>query len=68
MTEVVKVKKTFNSSAEMMKIANDESMNKSQKIRALYDLTKDRSHIANLLQIRYQHVRNVLITPIKKTA
>ena len=67
MTEVVKTKKTFNHTEQMLSIVSNESLNKSQKIRSLYELTKDRSHIANLLNIRYQHVRNVLITPIKKT-
>lgn len=67
MTQVVKTKKIFNHTEEMLKIVNDPNLNKSQKIRSLYEVTKDRSHIANLLNIRYQHVRNVLITPIKKT-
>ncbi len=36
---------------------------KSAKIRALDKLGATRSEIANYLQIRYQHVRNVLVSP-----
>jgi hypothetical protein len=36
---------------------------KSAKIRALDKLGVTRSEIANYLQIRYQHVRNVLVSP-----
>lgn len=39
---------------------------KSQKIRELDSLGLTRSQIAKVLNIRYQHVRNVLITPLKK--
>lgn len=39
---------------------------KSAAIRKLNAEGKDRGTIAKLLGIRYQHVRNVLITPIKK--
>lgn len=38
----------------------------SAKIRFLSNLDYTRSEIKNTLNIRYQHVRNVLITPIKK--
>lgn len=43
---------------------------KSSKIRALHALNLDRSTIANLLtnhygkEVRYQHVRNVLVTKL----
>jgi len=47
-------------------IINNNSMNTSQKIRALDKLGLTRGAIAKLLNKRYQHVRNVLITPIKK--
>lgn len=40
--------------------------NKSKAIRGLTAEGKSRSEVAKLLNIRYQHVRNVLITPIKK--
>ena len=38
---------------------------KSAKIRYLDSLDYSRGEIAKALNIRYQHVRNVLITPIK---
>lgn len=41
---------------------------KSAAIRQLNADGKTRTEIKNLLGIRYQHVRNVLITPIKKQA
>jgi len=40
----------------------------SKAIRALDAEGKKRGEIAKLLDKRYQHVRNVLITPVKKTA
>lgn len=39
---------------------------KSAKIRAMDNDGLTRSEIAKALDIRYQHVRNVLITPLKK--
>lgn len=39
---------------------------KSSKIRYLFESGMKRSEIATKLNIRYQHVRNVLITPLKK--
>jgi hypothetical protein len=44
------------------------SMNVSQKIRHLDSLGWKRSKIAKFLDKRYQHVRNVLVTPLKTTA
>lgn len=38
----------------------------SSKIRHLTSLGLKRGEIAKILGIRYQHVRNVQITPIKK--
>ena len=38
----------------------------SSKIRFLNSKGLSRSQIKTILKIRYQHVRNVLITPIKK--
>lgn len=38
----------------------------SSKIRKLTELGMSRGQVAKHLNIRYQHVRNVLITPIKK--
>lgn len=40
--------------------------NKSQVIRYLDSEGFSRSAIAGFLNVRYQHVRNVLITPLKK--
>jgi hypothetical protein len=39
---------------------------KSDKIRYLNSLNYNRSEISQILKIRYQHVRNVLITPVNK--
>lgn len=39
---------------------------KSAKIRFFHSKGWDRSKIANHLGIRYQHVRNVLVTQLKK--
>jgi len=41
---------------------------KSAKIRALLALNLKRGEVAKLLGIRYQHVRNVELMPIKKAA
>ena len=41
--------------------------NKSQVIRYLDGEGFSRSAIAGFLNVRYQHVRNVLITPLKRT-
>ena len=41
---------------------------KSAKIRALNAKGASRSEIATYLGIRYQHVRNVLVTPLKRPA
>lgn len=38
----------------------------SAKIRYLTSIGKKRGEIAKMLNIRYQHVRNVQITPLKK--
>jgi len=40
---------------------------KSPMIRHLSSEGYDRGQIAKMMGIRYQHVRNVLITPIKKS-
>lgn len=42
--------------------------NKSKAIRALAKEGHSRSEIAKALDIRYQHVRNVLVTVTKETA
>lgn len=40
--------------------------NTSEAIRGLYGLGYSRAAIAKFLDKRYQHVRNVLVTPLKK--
>ena len=40
---------------------------KSAQIRYLHSQNYSRSQIANYLDIRYQHVRNVLTTELKRT-
>jgi len=52
-------------SAEVQAIV-DSSVTKSEKIRALLATGMKRGEVAKLLGIRYQHVRNVEITPIKR--
>lgn len=53
--------------SEIESIVQDPNMSVSNKIRTLYSMGQKRSQIAKLLDKRYQHVRNVLITPLKKT-
>ena len=43
----------------------DQLTTKSGKIRYLTSLEWSRGQIAEKLKIRYQHVRNVQITPVK---
>ena len=40
---------------------------KSAKIRAMSADGMSRADIARALKIRYQHVRNVLVTPLKRS-
>lgn len=56
--------------ADMQKVLDgfDSEMTTSTKIRALHAQGWSRSQIAKGLNIIYQHVRNVLITPLKKQA
>ena len=44
---------------------NLEGLNTSQKIRYLHAQGYARGDIARFLNKRYQHVRNVLVTPVK---
>jgi hypothetical protein len=46
-------------------IVNHVGMSKSAKIRYLFRAGFTKSQIALMLNIRYQHVRNVLLTPLK---
>jgi predicted nuclease of restriction endonuclease-like RecB superfamily len=48
---------------EEMDEATKGLLTKSSKIRQLAELGATRSEIARYLQIRYQHVRNVLVGP-----
>lgn len=40
--------------------------NTSERIRALSNLNVPRKEICMILNVRYQHVRNVQITPVNK--
>ena len=51
-------------SAQQTKL--DTFSTKSAKIRYLDSQDLTRGQIAKVLNIRYQHVRNVLITPVKQ--
>ena len=62
-----KSKKVIMTNDEINQIVTDESLTTSQKIRELNSLNVPRWDISVLLNKRYQHVRNVLITPLKKT-
>ena len=46
----------------------EEHKTKSATIRFLNGKGYERKHIAKFMNIRYQHVRNVLITPLKGDA
>ena len=44
----------------------EEIVTVSGKIRYLTSIGMKRGEVAKMLNIRYQHVRNVLVTPLKK--
>ncbi len=50
----------------MEQVAGYGWKNTSETIRGLYGLGYSRSAIAKFTGKRYQHVRNVLVTPLKK--
>lgn len=54
--------------ADQIYVLSLSNLNTSNKIRHLDNLGWTRSRIAIALNKRYQHVRNVLITPVKSTA
>jgi hypothetical protein len=56
---------TLRSDDSVMEIVTSTTMSKSAKIRMLYGAGHSKSAIAQLLEIRYQHVRNVLLQPLK---
>jgi hypothetical protein len=61
--------KTVNTVEPTVNNYEDELKNittKSGKIRFLSSKGVERGSIAKMLNIRYQHVRNVLVTPLKK--
>ena len=60
-TEAKKTKEVKKIPAEIEKLET-----KSAKIRALAAKGWSRGDIARVLGIKYQHVRNVLTTPLKK--
>lgn len=45
-------------------VLSDTALNTSQKIRALHALEIPKAEIALILNKRYQHVRNVLLTKL----
>lgn len=61
MTSVTKV----TSNPILTNIVDNTGKSKSQKIRELTKLNFSKSQIALMLNIRYQHVRNVLLIPVK---
>jgi len=52
--------------SEAAQVILDSTATKSVKIRGLLAIGLKRGEVAKLLGIRYQHVRNVEITPIKR--
>jgi len=69
MTTPTKTTKTTNTTQTKMDQLTKGLSTKSAKIRVLDSKGYTRSEIAKYMNIRYQHVRNVLITPLvgKKT-
>lgn len=69
-TEVTETKETKSEPLVLNKeqqTAYNDLKTKSAKIRYLHGEKFSRSQIANFLGIRYQHVRNVLTTELKRT-
>ncbi len=58
-------KKTAPKLSKDLQTSLDSMTTKSAKIRFLSADGMSRADIARTLDIRYQHVRNVLITPVK---
>lgn len=66
---MAKAKKTIKEATVTEVKVDDEWMSlstKSSQIRYLAAQGKTTSEISKMMNIRYQHVRNVLITPLKK--
>lgn len=53
---------------EAQKAIVESSVSKSDKIRQLLGTGLKRGDVAKILGIRYQHVRNVELTPLKRKA
>lgn len=51
---------------DLNKFISEHGGTKSGAIRALTAQGKTRGEVAKIMNIKYQHVRNVLITPIKQ--
>lgn len=62
------VERPADQSAQQAQSIIDSTSSKSDKIRALLGLGWKRQAVADALGIRYQHVRNVELTPLKKKA
>ena len=52
---------------EVNQIVNDPNLTLSSKIRTLYSMEFPKGQIAKLVNRRYQHVRNVINQPLKKS-
>lgn len=52
---------------EINQIVTDPNLTMSSKIRTLSSMNVPRGQIAKLVNRRYQHVRNVLTTPLKRS-
>lgn len=59
-------KPTGKALSEGQKATYDGLTTKSARIRYLNGIGWSRGQIAKFMDIRYQHVRNVLITPVKE--
>lgn len=61
MTKTIETTKSVPTYQEVMKLSNT-----SERIRFLTKAGLGRKDIVNMLNVRYQHVRNVQITPVRK--
>lgn len=66
-TKVEETKKTLADQYNLDKLM-DEYKSKANVIRFLRSKGHSRGDIARFMNIRYQHVRNVDLTPLKKSA
>ena len=68
MTKKTNTKKTTKTKAQGQPFDLTKYASKSAAIRDLASKGMSRSDIAKTIDIRYQHVRNVLETPLKRKA